>query len=116
MKTIKGYATLALLLLTLALWLALVGPTHARERTLHGWGPEGEELSLSYKAAGSPCHPGEYDGHASWPSGLVLWGCWQVQGLPPYRAAVVRFREAREGVPMEWSRAYLLQSLDLQYH
>lgn len=97
---------LAMLLLALASFSA-----QGRERQLHGYGPEGEEVVLQYTTGHPQCHGKEMLATARWPDGTTRTGCWMIY-YPSYRVTV-RWRQEENGRPKEWTVEY--QSLTLRY-
>jgi hypothetical protein len=102
----------ALLAVMVVAAIFLSNTAEAAERVLHGYGPEGEEILLSYRKDSPQCHPGEMSGEGRWPNGEVRRACWQVILGP--RWARVRWRLEGPGGPREYTSVYPLVDLDLQ--
>ena len=87
--------------------------THARERQLHGVGPEGEVIEISMRTRGEFCHERETAVRGTWPDGTVRQGC-HIWRASVYAPTLVRWRgENAQGRPVEWTVEYL--GLDVRY-
>lgn len=87
--------------------------THARERQLHGYGPQGEEVEISLRAQDPACHARETAVRGTWPDGTVRQGC-HISRVSVYAPILVRWRGTdAEGRAVEWTVEYI--GLDVRY-
>lgn len=99
--------------IVLAALLTATAPALARDRQLEGVGPEGERVVLSLTQRDPECiGRGETAASATWPDGTVRWGCL-LPRYSIYQPILVRWREVRDGRPVEWTVEYPQQLLTL---
>lgn len=90
-----------------AAFLFLATPVHARERQLHGVGPEGEVVEISMRTRGEFCHERETAARGTWPDGTVRQGC-HIRRTSVHAPTLIRWRgENDQGQPVEWTVEYL---------
>lgn len=88
-----------LLLLTLFA-CAVCQQAAARERQLHGVGPEGERVVASLSIRDPSCADGETAAEATWPDGTVRRGCLRPR-YSVYQPILIRWRSIVDGRAVE---------------
>lgn len=77
----------------------------ARERQLHGVGPEGEVVVVRLSATEPQCRSDEAAAYGTWPDGTELVGC-HPQRYSVYQPMLIRWREIQDGRVVERTLEY----------